>query len=120
MSSIPVSTHPACAPWCDYRTEPDFHDSDYCTHAVTNRLVTCMGSHGCYVQFRVSRATARLPLDTPSDKAYNAARHHADVVQVEVSGIGFEELVTDLQPGDARSLGAALIHGADLAEGLVR
>jgi hypothetical protein len=65
----------------------------------------------------------RLPVGTPVPQQANANRHHRDVIQIVVWPCGEKELpqvTVDVKPGDARSLAAALIHGADLAEGISR
>lgn len=108
-----------CEPWCDYRTDPDGHEYDYCARAVGNRAVMGMAHTGVYAEISTSKATARLPLDAPADTAAFAARHHRDVVQVMIVGIGFADVVVSLQPGDARSLAAFLVRSADIADGLV-
>jgi hypothetical protein len=126
MSSIPnlgndqdIAYEP-CPSWCDYRdADPGLHEFGHCTRAVRDREIFGMTIDGRYAGVTVSAATARMPHDASTKFRDFAIRHYLNVVQLVVSGVGFE-LVFDLHSGDARSFAAALIRAANVIEGLDR
>ena len=63
---------------------------------------------------------ARLPYGATDAHNADANRHHRNVVQIALCPLdkALPAVTADIQPGDARSFAAALIHGAELAEGI--
>lgn len=115
-------TYPRCEPWCRISRQHD-EDADYC-RCPAGRDVAGMDFDDNRYEITVMRVYARLPVGTPVKQEGHANRYHRDVVQLSLMPddlrAGHAELKVDLQPGDARSLAAFLIHGADLAQDLAR
>jgi hypothetical protein len=130
MSSIPSpsnaqdATYEPCQPWCFYwpgSHDPD-GDTDYC-HRQMGRSVIGVTPDDDRYEIGATVVYERLPIGTPDAQHANANRHHRDVIQIVFLPHGEKELpavTVDVKPGDARSFAAALIHGADLAEGITR
>jgi hypothetical protein len=116
-----VVTYPPCQPWCFYW--PEDHDPDdggYC-HLPIGRGVTGLTLDGDQYELSTMLVYARLPHGAPDAHNANANRHHRNVVQIALCPLdkALPAVTADIQPGDARSFAAALIHAADLAEGII-
>jgi hypothetical protein len=132
MSSIPtpsndreITYQDPCQPWCYYWPGPDHEpdgDENYC-HRPVGRAVIGVTPDDDRYEITATVVYERLPVGAPIEQHANANRHHRNVIQIVFLLCGEKELpkvTTDVKPGDARSLAAALIHGADLAEGIIR
>ncbi len=115
-----------CQSWCFWRHEghhlgESTDDDNYCHRPVGREVigVTLVGHH---YEISACLVYARLPVGSPDRDEREANTHHRNVVQLDLSPYdeGLNPVAADLKPGDARSLAAALIHGADLAEGMAR
>ncbi|HEV7829769.1 MAG TPA: hypothetical protein VGP04_13160 [Pseudonocardiaceae bacterium] len=126
MSRIPtpsngqVITYPPCQPWCFYPPEDhDPDDGDYC-HLPIGRGITGLTRDGDQYELSALLVYARLPHGAPDAQNADANMHHRNVVQIAVCPLdkALPAVTADIQPGNARSFAAALIHGAELAEGI--
>jgi hypothetical protein len=115
-----VVTYPPCQPWCFYQPEDhDPDDGDYC-HLPIGRGLTGLTLDGDHYELSAMLVYARLPDGAPDAHNANANRHHRNVVQIALCPLdkALPAVTADIQPGDARSFAAALIHAAELAEGI--
>lgn len=115
-----VVTYPPCQPWCFYQPEDhDPDDGDYC-HLPIGRGLTGLTLDGNKYELSAMLVYARLPDGAPDAQTANANNHHRNVVQIVMCPLdeALPAVTADIQPGDARSFAAALIHGAELAEGI--
>lgn len=110
-----------CQPWCYYwpgRHDPD-GDESVC-HRQVGREVLGVTRDGDRYEIGATVVYERLPAGTPIEQQANANRHHRNVIQVTflAHGEGLPDVMANVKPGYARSFAAALIHGADIAEGV--
>ena len=125
-SNDQAGTYEPCQPWCLYRpTGHDGGDDDYCQLAL-GREATGLTIDGHKYGIVAALVYGRVPVDAPVQRVAIANRAHRDVVQItaypypQKQGEELPEVTVDISPGDARSFAAALVHGADLAEGIIR
>lgn len=115
-----IVAYPRCQPWCvdQFRTED--HD-EYCRREVGREVIE-VTLDGDRYEITTTLVYARLPIGSPDEQEATANRDHRDVVQLYLSPYteGLAPVAADLKPALARSLAAALIHAADLAEDLAR